>query len=68
MGVGDDVAVAIDDDPGSAGAFENRLSGGLPILVIRRCIAGHEDLDDAGADLLGKLLQRTRKVTEGGAD
>src|SRR4029453_16987589 len=63
-GVGDDVAVGIENDAGSAAALERRLPGGCRIFVVWRSVARDENLNDGRADFLRELLERSRKIDQ----
>ena len=65
--VGDDVAVRRHDHAGAAAPFEHRIAARGPVVLVGQRVAGHEDLDDARADLLGEILkERDRSVSAWG--
>ena len=66
VGVGDDVAVGVEDHAGAAAALERRLARRRLILLVGRHVPGHEDLHDARADPLDQLLERARELAEAG--
>jgi hypothetical protein len=66
VGVGDDVAVRIHDHAGAAAALQDGIPAAAELVLPGGRIAGHEDLDDARADVLGEVLQRAGQVAERG--
>ena len=64
VGVGDDVAVGIHDDPRPAAPLEHWLPGRRAVLLVGWRVAGHEDLHDRRADLRRKVLERPREVRQ----
>ena len=65
MGVGDDVAVGIDDEAGADSALASDDHAGVAALSFQRTVAGHQDLDDAGRNLLDEGVDGLVEFVEG---